>query len=140
MSCSTHKARKTFPISLRRFPKIARFRYFGTNTTWYLQYHRACERLCHSRMTVSSRANGQVRATETVAYSTPTAHDGTAEAASSHTARGGGLPLELRPRDAADCLIRTRFCVKERGGRGQGNRVLRLGPACRGPRAVDRKA
>src|SRR3990170_5883106 len=106
MSCSTHKARKTFPISLRRFPKIARFRYFGTNTTWYLQYHRACERLCHARMRVSSRANGQVRATETVAYSTPTAHDGTAEAASSHTARGGGLPLESSTAGRAGGLMK----------------------------------
>jgi len=32
---------------------LARFRYFGT-----LQYHRTCDRLCHSRMTVSFRANG----------------------------------------------------------------------------------
>ena len=34
-------------------PKITRFRYFGTHTTWYLQYHRTWDWLCHSRMTVS---------------------------------------------------------------------------------------
>ena len=44
-------------IAFRSNPKIARLRYFGTNTTWYLQYHLTCERLCHSLMTVSFLVN-----------------------------------------------------------------------------------
>ncbi len=28
------------PMSLLSRPKIDFFRYFGANTTWYLQYHR----------------------------------------------------------------------------------------------------
>jgi len=59
------------------------------------KYHLSCDRLGHSRMTVSFRANGQVRVKETVAYLRQKAHDGTAKAASSHTAKGGGLLLEL---------------------------------------------
>jgi hypothetical protein len=52
-------------------PKITRFRYFGTNTTWYLQYHLIWERLCHSLMTVSFLVNGHVHVMETVSHCTP---------------------------------------------------------------------
>src|SRR5260370_3697519 len=57
------------PIDLRSSPKITRFRYFGANTTWYLQYHLTCDWLCHSRMTVSSRERQGPRG-ETVAVCT----------------------------------------------------------------------
>jgi len=57
-------------------------------TRWYLQYHRTCERVCHSRMTVSFRADGQVRATETVPHLA-----GTAEPFRVTPPQGGGLPV-----------------------------------------------
>ena len=59
------------PIPFRSEPKIDRLRYFGTNTTWYLQYHRTWERLCHSLMTVSFLVNLTVHVRETVAVFTP---------------------------------------------------------------------
>ena len=51
-SCS-HSFRSTPPICLRNCPKIDSFRYFGTNTTWYLQYHFTWDRLAHSLKAVA---------------------------------------------------------------------------------------
>jgi len=52
-SCCSHRSRRIFPIPRRNDPKITRFRYFGTKTMWYLQYHLTWHWLCHSRMAVS---------------------------------------------------------------------------------------
>src|SRR6266446_5002386 len=43
-------SRRIFPISFRSVPKIAFWRYFGTMTMWYRQYHRTWLWFCHSRM------------------------------------------------------------------------------------------
>ena len=53
-------------IAFRSDSRIARSRYFGTNTPWYLQYHLTYERLCHSLITVSFLVNLTVHIRETV--------------------------------------------------------------------------
>ena len=42
------------PVSRFNFPFSAHFLYFGTNTTWYLQSHRTCDRLSQSCIGFSS--------------------------------------------------------------------------------------
>src|SRR5882762_6947710 len=46
----SQSSRRIFPISFRSVPKMAFWRYFGTMTMWYRQYHRTWLWLCHSRM------------------------------------------------------------------------------------------
>src|SRR6266851_2609912 len=46
----SQSSRRIFPISFRSVPKIAFWRYFGTMTMWYRQYHRTWLWFCHSRM------------------------------------------------------------------------------------------
>jgi len=50
-----HKSRNTSPTRLRNFPYKLFCRYFGTNTTWYLQSHRTCDKLFQSCIGSSSR-------------------------------------------------------------------------------------
>ena len=43
-----HRSRKISPTFLRNFPYSFFCLYFGTNTTWYLQSHRTCDKLYQS--------------------------------------------------------------------------------------------
>ena len=43
-----HSSRSIAPISSAHSPKNAFRRYFGANTTWYLQFHFVCDKLCTS--------------------------------------------------------------------------------------------
>ena len=45
---------KIAPISARSLPYIAFLRYLGTNTMWYLQFHRVCDKLESSFMNDTS--------------------------------------------------------------------------------------
>jgi len=49
-----HKSRKMSPTRLRNFPYSFFFRYFGTNTIWYLQFHLTCDKLSQSCIGSSS--------------------------------------------------------------------------------------
>jgi len=54
--CS-HGFLKIAPMSFRIVPKIACLRYLGANTTWYLQFHLLCAKLCVSNWMTSSALN-----------------------------------------------------------------------------------
>ena len=43
-----HKSRSISPVFFRRLPYTTRFRYFGIETTWYLQSHRTCDIIYYS--------------------------------------------------------------------------------------------
>src|SRR5215475_14378368 len=79
-------------MSLQSVPKIAFYRYFGTMTMGYRQYHRTWLWLCHSRIVVSPSCGlGGSTLGETTVLFTNQRRNG--RACSSLTARGGGLPI-----------------------------------------------
>ena len=43
-----HSSRNISPTRSRNFPYSLLVRYLGTNTTWYLQSHLTCDKLCQS--------------------------------------------------------------------------------------------
>jgi hypothetical protein len=49
-----HKSRIISPMRLRTFPYITLLRNLGIITTWYLQSHRTCDKLCQSCIGSSS--------------------------------------------------------------------------------------
>ena len=63
-----HRSRIISPTRRRTFPYSVRRLNFGTNTTWYLQSHRTCDRLSHSCMGSSSCSDGAFPGEEPILF------------------------------------------------------------------------